>query len=187
MNLCMLMIVNLGMASADDVCTAVKSNLPDSCACVAAGRLGGKVTCTESIDLGVPKGKFEATFALDLKACGSPASIELTATFPEVDPMTEKFEASVDPGSITIPVGAAISIPGIDVLVGYDLKESEGKRKSTHFCSWNVVAHILTLASFVFLAFHLSRYNRPTLSDTLLNPRSLAFSTLQTLPTPNRR
>jgi len=114
------------MASADDVCTAVTSSLPETCTCVAAGLVGGKVTCTESVDLGVTNGKFDATFVLDLKPCGSPASIEMTATVSGVDPITQTFEAAVDPGSITIPVGAAISVPGIDVLVGYDLKESEG-------------------------------------------------------------
>lgn len=141
----MLMIINLGMASADDVCTALTSSLPDTCTCVAAGTVdglasvGGKVTCTQSIDLGVTDGKFEASFELDLKPCGSPASIEMTGTLPKVDPITQTFEVSdLEPGSVTVPVGAAIGVPGIDVLVGYDLKESKeskGKRKSMHFCS----------------------------------------------------
>jgi hypothetical protein len=121
-------------APAVTVCTAVASNLglKTSCTCALTdGVVEGKVSCTQPIDLGIgEKGKFSATFALDLEPCASPASIAMTATFIHVamvalPSITKTFDVNVDPGSVDISL-AAIGIPGFFITVGYDLKAASG-------------------------------------------------------------
>ena len=128
MNLCMLVLINIAMASAQDVCTAIKSNtgLPSSCACALTdGAVKGKVTCTQPIDLGIgDMGKFSAVLAFDLEPCETPANIELTATMGAVS-IAKKFDVSTPPGSVEIPL-TDIGIPAGTFNVDYKFTAGSG-------------------------------------------------------------